>query len=70
MGLIDALRRSYEISKSIGSFAFVVDTLDEDGEWVYTKYGFILLPDIGKMFLPMNTIGRLFEEKRTIYSPG
>ena len=30
--LIDALNRSYEISKSIGSFAVIVDPIDEDAE--------------------------------------
>ncbi len=59
--LIDALKRSYEISKSIGSFAVIVDPLDEDAENFYVKYGFINLPDSGKMFLPMNTIKTLFE---------
>jgi predicted GNAT family N-acyltransferase len=59
--LIDALRRSYEISKSIGSFAIVVDPIDEDAKQFYAKYGFIKLPDSGKMFLPMNTIKTLFE---------
>lgn len=59
--LIDALRRSYEISKSIGSFAVVVDPIDEDAERFYDKYGFIKLPDSGKMFLPMNTVKTLFE---------
>lgn len=59
--LVDALRRSYEISKSIGSFAIVVDPIDEDAERFYDKYGFIKLPDSGKMFLPMNTIKELFE---------
>ena len=58
--LVDALKRSYEISKNIGSFAVVVDTLDEDAEKFYDKYGFIKLPDSGKMFLPMNTIKKLF----------
>ncbi len=59
--LIDALKRSYEISKSIGSFAVIVDPLDKDAEKFYNKYGFINLPDSGKMFLPMNTIKTLFE---------
>ena len=59
--LIDAIKRSYEISKSIGSFAVVVDPIDEDAEQFYGKYGFIKLPDSGKMFLPMNTIKTLFE---------
>jgi GNAT superfamily N-acetyltransferase len=60
MLLIDALRKSYEISKSIGSFAVVVDPLDEEAESFYTKYGFILLPDSRKMFMAMKTIEKLF----------
>jgi predicted GNAT family N-acyltransferase len=59
--LMDALKRSYEISKTIGSFAVVVDPIDQDAEYFYAKYGFIKLPDSGKMFLPMKTIGQLFE---------
>lgn len=59
--LIDALNRSYEISKSIGSFAVIVDPIDDDAERFYDKYGFINLPDSGKMFLPMDTIKTLFE---------
>lgn len=59
--LVDALKRSYELSKTIGSFAVVVDPIDKDTERFYDKYGFIKLPDSGKMFLPMKTIGQLFE---------
>lgn len=59
--LIDALKRSYEISKTIGSFAVVVDPIDRGAENFYAKYGFIKLPDSGKMFLPMRTINQLFE---------
>jgi GNAT superfamily N-acetyltransferase len=59
--LIDALKRSYEISKSIGSFAVIVDPLDNDAESFYGKYGFIKLPDSGKMFLTMITIKGMFE---------
>jgi predicted GNAT family N-acyltransferase len=59
--LIDALKRSFELSKSIGSFAVIVDPLDKDTEMFYDKYGFIELPDSGKMFLPMKTIKELFE---------
>ena len=58
--LIDALKRCYEISKSIGSFAVIVDPLDNDAESFYIKYGFIKLPDSGRMFLPMLTIKSLF----------
>lgn len=59
--LVDALKRSYELSKTIGSFAVVVDPVDNNAERFYDKYGFIKLPDSGKMFLPMKTIGQLFE---------
>ncbi len=59
--LIDALKRSFELSKTIGSFAVVVDPIDKDAEHFYDKYGFIKLPDSGKMFLPMKTIGQLFQ---------
>lgn len=59
--LVDALKRCYELSKTIGSFAVVVDPIDKDAEIFYDKYGFIKLPDRGKMFLPMKTIGQLFE---------
>ncbi len=58
--LMDALKRSYEVSKRIGSFAVVVDPIDMDAEQFYENYGFIKLPDSGKMFLPMKTLASLF----------
>jgi GNAT superfamily N-acetyltransferase len=60
--LVDALKRSYLLSKDIGSFAVIVDPLDKEAKSFYSKYGFIELPDSGKMFLPMKTIDQLFEE--------
>ena len=59
--LIDALKRSYEISKEIGSFAVVVAPIDETAENFYKKYDFIKLPDSGKMFIAMKTLQKLFE---------
>ena len=59
--LIDALRRSYEISKEIGSFAVVVDPIDREAELFYEKYGFIKLPDSGKMFIAIRTLKELFD---------
>lgn len=59
--LIDALNRSYEASKTIGSFAVVVDPLDNESENFYQKYGFIKLPGSKKMFIPMKTISALFQ---------
>jgi predicted GNAT family N-acyltransferase len=60
--LMDALKRSYHLSKSLGSFAVVVAPLDDDARKFYDKYGFITLIDSGKMFLPVNTIKQLFEQ--------
>jgi len=60
--LVDALKRSYLLSKDIGSYAVIVDPLDTEAKSFYAKYGFIELPDSGKMFLPMKTINHLFEE--------
>lgn len=59
--LIDSLKRCYETSKSIGTFAVIVDPLDAEAEKFYKKYGFLNLPDSGKMFLPMKIIEELFE---------
>ena len=59
--LIDALKRSYDTSiSSIGSMAIIVDPIDEDAVKFYKKYGFILLPDSGKMFISMETVAKLF----------
>lgn len=59
--LLDALKRSYDVSKSIGSFAVVVDPIDSESEKFYEKYDFIKLPNSGKMFLPMQEVGKLFQ---------
>jgi GNAT superfamily N-acetyltransferase len=60
--LIDALRRCYETSKEIGSFAVVVDPIDREAELFYEKYDFIKLPDSGKMFIAIKTLKELFEK--------
>lgn len=58
--LIDALFRSYNLSKSsIGAMAVVVDPINQKATDFYSWYGFIQLPDSGKMFLPMNVIEKL-----------
>ncbi|MBL4651794.1 MAG: GNAT family N-acetyltransferase [Flavobacteriales bacterium] len=60
--LLDALHRCSKISKeSIGSMAVVVDPLSQFAVDFYLKYGFIYLPDSGRMFLPMKTIDKLFK---------
>ena len=59
--LIDALKRSYEISTEIGSFAVVVDPIDEEAEKFYKRYDFIKLPDSKKMFIAIKTLKELFD---------
>jgi GNAT superfamily N-acetyltransferase len=58
--LIDALKRSFSVAgESLGSIGVVVDPLDEDAVAFYKKFGFILLPGSGKMFLPMADVAQL-----------
>ena len=59
--LIDALKRSFQNAQIIGSFAIVVDPIDENAEAFYTKYDFIKLPDSGKMFMAVKILNVLFE---------
>ncbi len=55
--------KGYEVSlKSIGSMAVIVRPTDENAEKFYLKYGFVKLPDSGKMFLSMKTIAQLFRD--------
>ena len=58
--LIDALKRSYETSQEIGSFAVVVDPIDKEAEVFYEKYDFIKLPDSEKMIIATKTLKELF----------
>lgn len=58
--LVDALKRSLDASASVGAFAVVADPLDAYAKQFYGRFGFIWLPDSGKMFLPMKTIKELF----------
>lgn len=60
--LIDALKRSYETSKTIGSFAVVVHPIDANSEQFYRHYGFIRLSQSGKMFMVIKTVKQLFNK--------
>lgn len=62
--IADALKRAWKASGSIGAVAVVVDPLDEEAENYYARYGFIMLPGSGKMFLPMKTIEPLFTDSK------
>lgn len=55
--LTDALRRSLELSKSLGVFAVEVLAIDEQARAFYAKYGFTALSDDPRhMYLPIRTI--------------
>ena len=58
--LMDALHRSLDVSAQVGSMAVIVDPIDEDAVSFYQKFGFISLPDSGKMFLSMTAVVELF----------
>lgn len=60
--LFDALKRCYYLSKTIGSFAVVVDPLDKEAEKFYEKNGFIKLPGSDKMIFPIKELKELIKE--------
>lgn len=61
--LIDALKRSHDISLEVGSFAVVVDAINKSAEAFYKKYGFLDLSSASnknRLFLPMKVIKQLY----------
>lgn len=55
--LIEALKKSLIVAKEhIGAVAVVVDPIDDEAVTYYKKYGFLLLPDSGRMFMSMKKI--------------
>jgi predicted GNAT family N-acyltransferase len=59
--LMDALRRSWELSKQVASAGVIVDAKDEPAREYYRRYGFLDLPQVERrLFLPMGTIEQLF----------
>jgi len=59
--LLDALHRALRNSRSVASFAAVVDAKGEEAARFYSKYGFTPLADTrNRLFLPMATIENLF----------
>ena len=59
--LLDALQRSLDNSKRVGSAAVIVDAKDDAARNFYLKHRFIELPDQSmRLFLPMKTIEKLF----------
>ena len=58
--LIDALERSLDASRVVGSAAVIVDAKNASGVRFYERYGFTLLPDQElRLFIAMKTIEML-----------
>ena len=58
---MDALRRAFNNTATVGSIAVVVEAENEKARSFYLSYGFLSFPDQpGKLFLPMRTINKLF----------
>ncbi len=63
--LVDALRRSVELSEQVGIRAVEVDALNDAARSFYLKFGFRpLLDDPRHLFLPMHEIRKLKLEER------
>jgi len=59
--LMDALRRCWETSKTIGSTAVITDAKDAGAQRFYEKYDFRAFEGIPRrLFLPMATVKQLF----------
>ncbi len=60
--LMDALYRSYQAAQSTsGSVAVVTDPIDDRAASFYTRYGFSRLEGSKRMYIMMETIGKVFE---------
>jgi GNAT superfamily N-acetyltransferase len=59
--LLDALRRSWENTRTVGSVAVLVDAIDEKACCFYRRYDFIPFRNAkNRLFLPMASINELF----------
>jgi len=55
--LADALKRCSAVAKDhIGAVAVIVDPIDQEAVSFYSKYGFTMLPDSGRMFMSIKKI--------------
>lgn len=59
--LIDALKRSLQVSNQIGIVAVIVDAKDDNAAKFYEHFGFIKLQENShRLFLPISTIQKLY----------
>ena len=61
--LVDSLKRSLTVAKNhIGAVAVIVDPIDDEAIAFYSKYGFVMLPISGRMFMSMKKIESAFKK--------
>lgn len=59
--LVDALKRAFQNSTHVASWAVIVDAKDEEAALFYRHYGFTPFPTKpNRLFLPMKSIQKLF----------
>lgn len=57
--LADALRRALASAETVGSSMIVVDALDEGAAGFYAAHGFMRLPELQRLVLPMRVVERM-----------
>ena len=55
--LADALQRAFKSACTVGSSMVVVDALDEAAAGLYAVHGFVRLPDLLRLVMPMRQAG-------------
>ena len=61
--LVNALKRAFQSSEHVASWAVIVDAKDQEAIEFYQPYGFIQFPNKpNRMFLPMKTIRTMFPQ--------
>jgi predicted GNAT family N-acyltransferase len=59
--LMDALHRSWQVSRQVASMAVIVDAIDVKAREFYEAFDFVVFPDQERrLFLPMATVAMLF----------
>ena len=60
--LADALKRAYQASNRVASFAVVTDPINEKARSFYERFGFVNL-ESGRMFITMDTVKAALVDK-------
>ena len=58
--LLDALGRCYATAATVGSSIIVVEAIDARAAAFYAAFGFLRLPDSGRLIFPMHLVAQLW----------